>query len=618
MKPTLRHALPGIAALLLIAILAVLAWLPFDPLEDDAGPLDALVPADADSAWRFDGPSLLRSPFALAAWERPDVRELRARAGVEERVLAPLRRVERAFDEASLGLADAPGLERDLIPAEVVLATRGGDVLAISRISSRARAAELVRKLPEWRAEKLGIRFDGPFILLREESAHPVWIVRHRDALLASTSRPLLEDAWSLAQRGAAGLPSRADWRDALRIRLPAGPRVFGWVRPAAVADRLAPAPAPDDGAAPWWAELLRARDAAPVRVEIDVSGRDALAVTFRSAWTDGLPAALAPLRAPSSPAASSLASRAHEYAVSAETMVSGGIAVNAADVLRALLLSQPPERQVIFEEALGAAGESVDTVARDLASRFEDGAGFVVARLRETDEALRGADAGTVHAIPATLAVLRLKGADAERALLAELDRRAESLFGAKLGTGVEVLSDGARLHTLQRHGLAGQWTLLRPAFAFRGGEFVFSTHDGFLRRALLRTTARGVREPDAAGRTLQADVAAEPLQRFAEDQAWADADRETWRDWAAVRAEQAAKIPADSPLSDADREVYLDEQVRLIRQRRLERDVPDAAERLRERWAWLSKLGGADVSVDVSGGEVEARVRVTLAAPE
>jgi hypothetical protein len=200
--------------------------------------------------------------------------------------------------------------------------------------------------------------------------------------------------------------------------------------------------------------------------------------------------------------------------------------------VVRALLASQPPERQVVFEEVLASTGESVDGLAASLSKHFDDGIGFAVGRLREADTVLGGEDAGAVHAIPVTLVTFRLRGPGADAAVLAEIRNRAESLFAAPLGDTTEVLGDGTRIHVLQRQGLAGQWDLLRPAFAFRGGEFIPPAR-GLRRFRRAGTRAHRPRGPveGAAAEFLLADASI--LRRWSDDCGGRPLGQATWRDW-------------------------------------------------------------------------------------
>jgi hypothetical protein len=603
-----RKVLGVLAVLGTAAALAFLAWLPFDPFEEAAGPVEGFVPATVDSAWRFDGPSVLRSPFARGTWNREGVVDLRAGLDVDGRVLQPLRRVEQAFVAASLGLADPPGLERDLMPSDVIVATRGDDVLVATRISPRARALELVRALSEAQLGQLGLSVEGSRLVLRREGAPAIHLVRRSDVLLASTSPALLAQAADTGARGAGGIAGAPGAADALDLGRSPGRRILGWALPRALALRLAP----DEAGQPVWAEILRSPGAEPVAVELDLAEADVLGVRVRLSWERDVPAGLAPFAdvSPRAPA-SALAVLGGRRAVEGEAFVQGGLAASAGQVVRALLASQPPERQEAFEQALAAAGESVDSVAAALARHFDDGVGFVVARLREADTVIGADDAGATHAIPATVVVFRLRGPESGPALVEDVRRRAETLFGAPLGDQVEVMPDGTRFHTLERQGLAGQWELLRPAFAFAGDEFVFSTHDGYLRRALA-SRARTVAAAEGPERALHLHVSPATLRRWLDDQAWEHADRITWRDWAGERARIEASIPGDSPLTATDRTTYLDARIREMRRIRRVREIPQAAAAWRDRWGWLGHLGDADFAADVDGRGVTLRARL------
>lgn len=628
MSPRSKRNLVLLAVLCIAAVAAVLAWLPWDPFEEPAGPLDGLVPRDVDSAWRFDGPALLASPFAAAAWNRPEVSGLRARWNLDDASLAQVRRLESAFSAID-DVIEAPSLERDLLPAEAIVATRGDEVLLVTRVSERAKSIQLVRRLPERRVERLGMSVEGPLLAVRDGTPRPVFFAVHRDVLLASMSDRFVRNALTVAEQGTGALAGREDAAAALALDRAAGARILGWVRPAALRRRLsaaavgaAAAGGEDEGeeaseasSRPPWLGLLATEGAEPLRVEIDLSTPDALAVVAKCSWERGLPEALRPFTAGGTLDGRSLAEAAERLAPPGEAFVAGGLQVSAADVVRALLGSQPPETQAAFDEALAAAGESIEGVARGLAAHLEDGVSFVVARLAEADQSLGGDAPGAVRAIPATLVAFRLKGPGADRALLDDLRQRAQTIFGAQLDDTVAVLGDGGRIHALERHGLAGQWELLRPAFAFRGREFLFSTHEAFLWRAMGARDAATAGDLPGAG-AFAARVRAGPLRAWIADQAWEAADRSTWRDWSAERARIEAGLSPSLGFRPQDRETYLDARIQEMKRQRRQVEIPEAVAAWRERWTWLDAFGDATLAAetDAAGGSVTLRVRLAL----
>jgi hypothetical protein len=177
-----------LALLAAVAGLALLAWLPVDPFEEPAGPLDRLVPADVELALRFDASRVADSEAARALWEHPALAGLRERAGLDERVLAPLRQAE-----ALPALDDPPSAARDLAGGEVVVAARGGELLVLSRLSRRARYLEVVRRLDAERLAALGLPEAAGLLVLRIGDGTAVHLARHRDVLVAATAPGLVQ-----------------------------------------------------------------------------------------------------------------------------------------------------------------------------------------------------------------------------------------------------------------------------------------------------------------------------------------------------------------------------------------------------------------------------------------
>ena len=290
-----------------------------------------------------------------------------------------------------------------------------------------------------------------------------------------------------------------------------------------------------------------------------------------------------------------------------------GGTTAHAAKIVEALLRSMPPEHQVVADQALAQAGESMETVARELSGRFHDGVGFLVARLPEAAAIESENDEpGAVHPIPATVVVFRLRdpalGGDQ---VIAALRRRAKLLFDAEFTTSEERLPAGARLFVLERHGLGGQWELLRPAFAIDGDRFLFATHAEHLRRAVSAHHRRPP-QPLPTARTLVASLRSEPLRSFIDDQRFEVADRETFHDWADERrGVEALRTAAEDAATRAD---GIDAEMRARIARRRTEEIPAAADAYRERWRWLRLLGDADARAELRGGTLEVRGRIAL----
>ncbi len=603
---------------LAVVILAILlfAWLPFDPLEPPAPRLDRMIPVSVDLAVRFDGKAALGSPFAASVWDHPEVLALRERFDVEGRIVRPMREVEATVREATFGAVDPPSLERDLIPAEVVCALNGDDLLVVTRISSRARALEFVRQADADGLRAHGVTVEGEFLHVRRESGD-LWIARRSDALVVSTSRALAFEAILCADRGGMNsLAERADYGDALHLGSRAGQRAYLWADPLPLAGRLRQAASiAAHGEAPWWVGILEARPKS-FRAEADLSDGERLRVTISVPFEPGgMPPILQALDCRRSPEASELERSAARYAVEGETFAAGGTTAHVARVVEALLRSMPPEHQAVAEQALAQAGESVETVAGTLAHHFDDGVGFLVSRLGEITALQRENDEpGAVHAIPATVVVFRLRDPVAGgEAAIAEVRRRAKVLFDAELSVHEEQLPGGARLFALGSTGLGGQWALLRPAFAIDGERFLFATHEGHLRRALA-AELRGLSRAPLEARTFAARISSDPLRALIDDMRWEAADRATFHDWAAERRALEAELRAEGVTDPVELADTLDHEVRARVEHRRRQEIPDAAEDHRTQWRWIRLLGDGDVGAELRGGELEVTGTVSL----
>lgn len=614
MNPRLRSATWACAAALGTALLALWAWLPYDPFEGPAPPLDRLVPRDADAVFRCDGPELLGSPLLAAVRDHTEGARLRDRFGFDERVLDPLRRVEAAFSLHAPGSGPPPSLVEDLLPAEVVVAVRGDDALLVTRISSRARVIDVVRRAAPETLRALGLRIDGSLVACTPESgAPPFWWARHRDALVAATSRALAAEALSLAADDG-GHGAAPEFADALDLDAPARGRVLGWIG----APALVRWTRTFEGAG--WRALLAPPAFRGCRLSADVSNGDALDATVELRWEGHPPpAAVAALEGAAAPPAPSMAPVGAWLAGDRPCVASGALAIRAAPLLEALLRSRPRELEDAAADAFAAAGETPASVAEAIAAHLEDGAAFGIARLPETDRVLTGdADPGAVEALPVTCVAFRMRaGAAGAAPLLQAIRTRAERILGEPLGDVVEVVRPGARVHALPRRGLGGQWELLRPCFSFADGWFVVASHDRFAAESLRRAPPPPAADGDDAGRGAAFTFSGNEIRLHVGDHAWAAADRATHRDWAAERGAAERRAATMEFLREEDRVEYVDGWVRNAASRRRTHEIPAAAEAWRNDRAWLGFLGRGTGGCALAADGARRTLRATLRLP-
>ena len=464
-----------------------------------------------------------------------------------------------------------------------------------------------------------GVRIEGDLVVVAGgDEAPEIFVARHRDVLVASTSPGFVQAVLAVAETGGAGLVATSGYDGALRASKPAGERVLAWAAPGAL-DSLLPdvRPSGDADQPAGWRALLPPTLLGPLRAEADLSSPTEMRVRLHGSWDRRPPVALQDLLADPATGAASLHEEASRWAVPGEATWAGGLEVRAASAIEALLASQPPEHTDAFQQALASTGETTESLAAALARHFADGLGIVVARLRETDGLdLDDPEGGGVFPIPATLVIFRLRGDTTPDAFLADLEQRGATLFGSSPYLRPRHAAGGAWVHAPVDHPYGGEWALLRPAVAFVDGLCVFSTNEAFLDRALARREeARPARAP--VGRLAVAlDLFAEPLRGHYDDQRWAFADRETWHDWARERREIRAELDrTGSVLRPEDRMVYedarIDERIERLRQT----EFPAAIARWRQRLRPLDLLGDSTLRIAAEGRDLEIDLTIGLA---
>jgi hypothetical protein len=606
--------------LLLLVLLALggglaafLALRPLGLLEESAGPLDGLLPSDVDVAARFDPDGLVWSPAARTLWEHPRLAEMRAATGLDAEVLEPLRALEDRVGRASLGLA--PSVDRDVLGLEAVVARRGADLLLLTRLTGRGKLLDAAARMDSEALRAAGLRVQGDVATLEREGAPEVHLRRVRDVLAVSTSREMLATVAALGEPPEGTVRGTSPYADALRGREAPGARVFVWAAPSA----LFRGEPPDPGA--LGVEGLLAAIFAPEGLgvttsAVDLGDPERVHAAVHGGWTEPLPGALGAFVDDVPGGVDGLHVEAERLAVPGEAFATLGVAVGASEAVRALAAAQPPARRELLDEILAERGLSVDEVAARVAAHLHDGMAAVVSRLPEADDLeLDDPRSGGVHPIPATVVAFRLRRPGEPQAVIDELAREAESLFGSALHRASEPGPGGARVHRLEKHRFGGEWALLRPAVAVVDGLLVFATHDAHLLRTLAQRERGDVAVSPQPARTLSLRVAGEPFHRHVEDQRWAWADRETRHDWRAERAAIRRELDeSGSILSPADRQVYENERIEMRLRRRNETEFPAAIERFRASWAHLEVLDGLRLRIDRDGAAFELDLDVRL----
>ncbi len=646
-----RPLLLALTVLLFGSLAALLVWWPLDPFEEDAGPLDTLLPPGIAAAVRFDPAALAGSPSAELLWRHPGVVAARRAAGLDERVLSPLADLEDRLGAATLGLAQR--LERDVIGQDVIVALRGDDVLFLSRLTTRGKLLEALARADTGRLRGMGLRVVAGVAVLDREGAPPVFLRRVRDVLVASTSRELLETATALGDppHDVARGPSR--FARALDSGRHPRARLLVWALPpalAAAAQGAAPG-APGGGGDGDLAGLLSSffplASLDALEGELDLGARARVTIRLRGGWSGEPPAALRLLARDVGAGADGLLAEARRLAVPGEAVATMGLAVRAAAAVRALADAQPPARRDLLDEILAERYVTVDVVAERIATHLQDGVGGVVARIDEADALeLDDPRKGGVHPIPATLVVFRLRGdtgdatggatgsRSAGEAVIRVLSAEAEALFGSPVAPRTAPGPGGARVFSLAQRGFGGEWALLRPAFAIVDDLLVFCTHEGYLRRALVARAAAidgtvgGMVDgaagglPAAAGppaRTIALRIDGGPLRRTIDDRRWAFADEAARHDWRTEREAIRRELDrSGSILSREDRQVYENERIALQLERRNQQEFPAAIEHYREAWRPLEALRALSLRGDRDGTAFDVTIVIELAEPQ
>ncbi len=595
---------------------------PWNPLEAGAGRLDLLLPSDLPLVVRLQPDTALDSPAGRTLWAHPVVAGVREDLAVEDRLLAPLRRVEDALAELTRGIGARPTVRGDLLGRDVLIGVRDEEILVVSRMSARARALEIIRRVDAAELASHGLRLDGDVVVFEREGAPTVFAARHRDVLLLSTSREMVQSA---RDRGAAthGYENDTEYTTLLEMDRSPGMRVLFFARPAEFAGpgpaEMNGDPAPETALTIWRGVFPPAR-LGPSHGEVDLSRWDRVSIRLSSEYAGELPERVVAFPSAVDGGARALRAEAARLALPGEAVVVAGVAVRAEQAIRALVDAQPAKRSALFEDVLADEGTSVAEVATQLAGHLEDGAGFVVARLDEVDdlELDDPIDGGQAHPIAATLVVFRLADGAGD-ALLDDLAKRSESLFGGPLELAPVALPGGARLYGPAHHTFGAMWRLLTPCCAIVDGLFVFSTNAAYLQRALRYRHASG--DPALArttGRTATASVSGFPLGQFFHDQRWEWAHQRTYHDWKAER--QAIRRDLDlssTARSAADRMSFENHAIQERINVRNETEFPAALSEYREMWTPLDVVGDVTIDATLSGRAFEIVIDLGLTEP-
>jgi hypothetical protein len=593
MKARARTAVIVVLSVLAAAALGLWLWLPWDPFEADAGPLDAWVPADADAVVRLDAGALQRAPVARTLWNGPAGRRLRDALG-----LAGLAQKLRAADDRLAALPGVPGdpptVAGDFLGREVLIAVRDDDVVALARLSGRAKAIDLLRRAGERRLSEWGIDFDAEDACyeVTDGDAAGVRFARRRDVLIVATAADLFDDVLALAGGRGESITSNAAYR-AAALAAPADARIDAWATGTAAA-RIAKV-------LPFAAHAVRAALDHPVRAQIDLTGRDSVRATVR---LRGEPKALFDVSGVAAGAAR----------LSGGSFASGALPLTAQDVVAALFDSQPPARRKLVDGLLAENGSSARRVVDDVAAHLADGVAFAVTRLPATDSIrLDDAEGDVRIPVPATIVLFRLKDADPEP-LLADLRRHAEALFGRGAVLDEERFAGGARLFRVRDTAPFGpEWALVRPALAIDAGQAIFSSNDQALVAALAARAPGGAVSADA-----WVAVDFPRLHRRVLDLRWDAADRASAHDWAAER-EQIRRVQriASDPLTPQELRRLEDAEIeRRVRERR-EIEFPEELRRYTESVAWLEGFTRGEARCVAEGDAVRIEATVGVRVP-
>jgi len=276
MKVRPRTAAIVVLSCLSAACLGVWLWLPWDPLEKDAGSLDEWVPAGVAAVVRFDAGALRRADVVRTIWGSESSARQRERYGID----AALERVR----DADAALASLPGtggapptVEEDLLGREVLVAVRDDDFLVLARISGRAKAIDLLRRASEERRDAWGIAYDeaSASYTVTEGDAVGVRFARRRDVLVVANSDDLFDEALALCDGKGGSIVADPEY---LRARPPApsGATISAWATGSYARTTF--------GEPRLAAGLLDGAFGHAVRIDVDLNARDAAKATARFA----------------------------------------------------------------------------------------------------------------------------------------------------------------------------------------------------------------------------------------------------------------------------------------------------------------------------------------------
>ena len=589
-----RTAVVTAVACLGAAAVALLLWLPWNPFEEDAGPLDAWVPADADAVVRLDAGALQRSALLRSLWDGPAGARLREALALDE-VLAAIRDADASLASLAPPGTDPPTVAGDFLGREVLVAVRGDDVLVLSRISARAKAVDLLRRAGDERRSRWGITFDESRDAYEAGSAEgrSIGFARRRDVILASSSRTLLDAALSLTRGSGAPITARAEYASA-RPPEPSGARVGAWCDGKWLGERLPELPVVDH---------LMPDAKSPVRADISVED-GALRATVRYQHTGD----------PDVVAVAAVAEAASSYAQASDAFASGAISVEPRVAIKALFDSQPPARRRLLASFLAEKKRTVDGLIDALARNVAGGVGFAVARLPETGAlTLDRAEGSVVEPIPATFAVLR--PAVHAASFILTVRENAVELFGEDARLVDDTGPGGEPMLCVRGAKSYGpEWALLTPAFAAKGDEIVFCTNEAALRRAL---AARQPAQARGSGGLFRLELSAQGWRARLDDLRWEAADRATWHDWALERKAIRAGQRADRE-TVAAAELRRQEDAEIERRVRVrnEEEFPKAVAAYRRSIEWISAFEGLSVDATHDKARDELTLHVEIRA--
>jgi hypothetical protein len=432
------------------------------------------------------------------------------------------------------------------------------------------------------------VRTEGDGFVVVGTNAPEIRFAIRRDVLVVSTSKTLFERTLQLADAPGDSLATRADYSSD-PTRTPYGAESSAWATGPFVR-RLT-------GAAPFGDDIVREALSSAVRVDLRAHVDETLFVSAR-------------MRAPAGRQVD-LSRVVQHMPVNRERVAAGALPLSAVEVVRLLVESQPASRRKLLEEILADEGSALGVLVSDLARHFDDGVGFAVERLPETDSLrLDDLDGDVVDPIPATIVYLPLAAGHAE-AFVADLERYAKVLFGEDARLLEDSATPRTRLFRADTSAFGPEWKLLTPAFAVESTRVVFSTNAGALRRALERDT-RNSRQSEFASVSIDARM----LKRNLLDLRWEAASRSTYHDWHAERRAFRAELDRKEPgLPQSERGWREEAEINRRLADRKEREFPAALERYRASLRWLDAFGMCHLDASREGqvltlsGWVEAR---------